>query len=152
MKKSPLHYVRCVPHFSLFVTEKNHLKCVLVIVLLTAFSFRIQATETIPAFSVSGRVVDEAGEPVPGANILEKGTTNGTTTNSNGSYQLNVTDENVTLIFSFIGYATQEVAVNSQATINITLVPDTQSLNEVIVVGYGSQLKKEITGSVQTVT
>jgi TonB-linked SusC/RagA family outer membrane protein len=152
MKKSRLNYVRCFPYFSLSKTEINLLKFMLAVVLLTVSSFQVQASKPITVFNVSGQVTDETGQPLPGVNILEKGTTNGTTTDSNGSYRLNVTDGNVTLVFSFIGYATQEIEVSSRTVIDASLTPDTQSLNEVVVVGYGSQLKKEITGSVQTVT
>src|SRR5688572_19925636 len=144
MKKSPLDYVRCIPHFTLFKPENNHVKLMLVVVLLTASSFQAQAI-TVAAFNVSGRVLDETGQPVPGVNILEKNTTNGTTTDSNGSYKLNVTDGNATIVLSFIGYATQEIAVDNRTGIDIRLAPDTQSLTEVVVVGYGRQLKKEIT-------
>ncbi len=152
MKKSRLNYVRYFRHSSLSKTKNNLLKFMLAVVLFTASSFQVQATETITAFNVSGQVKDETGQPLPGVNILEKGTTNGTTTDSNGSYRLSVSDGNVTLVFSFIGYATQEIEVTNRTVIDASLTPDTQSLNEVVVVGYGSQLKKEITGSVQTVT
>jgi TonB-linked SusC/RagA family outer membrane protein len=150
MKKSQLHGVRCIPHFALFKREIYHLKFLLLL-LFAASSFQVQATDPL-VVNISGRVFDDTGEPVPGANIIEKGTTNGTTTDANGGYQLSVTDGNAILVFSFIGYATQEIAVNNRTVINVDLVPDTQSLNEVVVVGYGSQLKKEVTGSVQTVT
>ncbi|MEJ7643618.1 MAG: TonB-dependent receptor [Chryseolinea sp.] len=120
--------------------------------MVTAGSLRVQAIHVITAFNVSGRVVDESGGPVPGVNVLEKGTANGTTTDSDGSYNLNVVDGNAILVFSFIGYITQEVNLNSRPVLDINLAVDVQSLTEVVVVGYGSQLKKEITGSVQTVS
>src|SRR5687768_806035 len=107
MKKSPLDYVRCIPHFALFKPENNHVKLMLVVVLLIAGSHQARAIKNDAAFNVSGQVLDETGQPVPGVNILEKNTTNGTTTDSNGSYKLNLADGNATIVFSFIGYATQ---------------------------------------------
>ncbi|MFO7258434.1 MAG: SusC/RagA family TonB-linked outer membrane protein, partial [Bacteroidota bacterium] len=100
---------------------------------------------------VSGRVTDELGNPLPGVNILIKGTTLGTTTDSNGTYALQVDDPEAVLIFSFIGYVTQEVSVNNRTTIDIVLSEDLQSLNEVIVVGYGTQKKENLTGAVDQV-
>lgn len=99
---------------------------------------------------VSGSVVDDKGEIIPGANILEKGTTNGTTTDSNGKYSLQV-DENAILVFSFIGYTTQEVPVNGRQILDVTLLADVKSLEEVVVVGYGEQKKVTVTGSVVAV-
>src|SRR3989337_3199096 len=135
MKKSRLDYVRCITHFSLFKTKNCHVNFMLTLVLFIVSSFQVQASKAIGAFNVSGRVTDETGQPLPGVNILEKGTTNGTTTDSNGSYKLTVTDGNVTIVFSFIGYATQDIEVNNRTVIDADLTPDTQSLNEVVVVG-----------------
>src|SRR5688572_29673000 len=67
---------------------------------------------------ISGSITDETGSPVPGVNVLEKGTTNGTTSDTDGAYKITVTDANATLVFSFIGYTSQEVAVANQSTIN----------------------------------
>ncbi len=103
---------------------------------------------TIP---VSGKIVDEDGQALPGANILVKGTSIGTTADASGGFTINVPDGNSTLVFSFIGYLTQEISVNNQSTINITLAPDVTSLAEVVVTGYGSQSKRDITGSVATI-
>jgi len=100
---------------------------------------------------VSGRIIDEKGEPLPGANVLVKGTTLGTTTDAAGSYTLNVPEANAVLIFSFIGYTSKEVAVNNQTQINVNLDPDIVSLSEVVVTGYGSQSKRDITGAVSTI-
>ncbi|MGC3947639.1 MAG: TonB-dependent receptor [Chryseolinea sp.] len=101
-------------------------------------------------FAVSGKVNDNTGQPLPGVNILVKGTANGTTTDSDGNFKLNVPDGNVTLVFSFIGYTTQEVGVANRATFNVTMEPDIVSLSEVVVTGYGSQSKRDITGAVST--
>ena len=102
--------------------------------------------------TVSGKVTAaEDGSLIPGVNILVKGTTTGAVTDINGDYSLSVDDES-TLVFSSIGYATQELAVKGKSVINISLVADVRSLEEIVVVGYGSQLKREVTGAVQTVT
>ncbi|MGV3589133.1 MAG: SusC/RagA family TonB-linked outer membrane protein [Adhaeribacter sp.] len=102
--------------------------------------------------NIKGKVTDEQGAGLPGVTVLLKGTTNGTATDGTGTYSLNVPGGTGTLVVSFIGYQTKEVAINNQSTINITLSPDAKALEEVVVVGYGSQLKKEVTGAVQTVS
>lgn len=110
-------------------------------------------TEEAPAVvAITGKVNDAQGIPLPGVNVLVKGTTNGTTTDSDGNFSLEVSDANVTLAFSFIGYATQEVALNGQTSITIILVEDIQSLGEVVVVGYGTQEKREVTAAIAQVS
>jgi TonB-dependent starch-binding outer membrane protein SusC len=105
------------------------------------------------ALKVTGKVTGtEDSMPIPGVNVLVKGTSSGTTTDANGTYTLSVDDAQATLVFSFIGYTSQEVAINNRGTIDVALLSDTQALGEIVVVGYGSQLKKELTGSVQTMT
>ncbi|MDR2533689.1 MAG: TonB-dependent receptor [Tannerellaceae bacterium] len=108
-----------------------------------------------PAFgqtgSVSGTVTDVAGEPLIGVNVLVKGTTNGVITDIDGKYSLQQVPASATLTFSYVGYIAQEVVVGSQRTINIQLRDDTQRLEEVVVVGYGTQQKRDITGSVAVV-
>lgn len=101
--------------------------------------------------TVSGTIVDEKGDALPGANVLVKGTAVGTTTDANGSYTLNISDGNAVLVFSFIGYTSKEVAVNNQSRIDVNLDPDIIALSEVVVTGYGSQSKRDITGSVATI-
>jgi len=100
---------------------------------------------------VSGSVTDETGQTVPGVSILEKGTTNGTTTDNDGKYSLNVAGSNSILVFSFIGYTTQEITVGSQSTIDLPLALDVKSLEEVVVTGYSIDKRRELTGSVSTV-
>ncbi len=107
--------------------------------------------EPVPALKVSGKVIDEAGQPVPGVNVIEKGTNNGTTTDVAGLFALNVLDEKSVLVFTFIGYTTQEVAVGGQTEFAINLIPDIKSLDEVVVVGYGTQRRKDLTGSVSSI-
>lgn len=87
---------------------------------------------------ISGKIVDSTGEPVIGANIVEKGTTNGTITDLNGNFTLEVSSKSILLV-SYIGYAPQEVTVGNLQSINVKLREDTEMLDEVVVVGYGTQ-------------
>ncbi len=97
---------------------------------------------------VTGKVTSaDDGSGIPGVNILEKGSTNGTVSDSDGNFRISV-GANATLVFSFVGYATQEVAVGSQSSVNVSLQSDVTALSEVVVTGYGTQEKKEITSSV----
>jgi TonB-linked SusC/RagA family outer membrane protein len=102
-------------------------------------------------FSVSGRVTDEAGGGLPGVSILLKGTTRGTTTDVDGKFKLSVPDAGGTLVFSYVGYVTQEIAVGNQTELSVTLVSDTKNLQEVVVVGYGTVRKSDLTGAVASV-
>ena len=103
--------------------------------------------------SVSGQVTSSAdGQPLPGVNVIVKGTTLGTTTDINGSFTLNVPDPNATLVLSFVGFQTQEIALAGQKSVNVTLVEETQELQEIVVVGYGTRLREELTGAVSTVS
>ncbi|MBN8577237.1 MAG: SusC/RagA family TonB-linked outer membrane protein [Cytophagales bacterium] len=105
------------------------------------------------AQSVSGRVTDQADQStMPGVNVLLKGTTKGTTTDASGRYTLELTGSSDVLVFSFIGYVTQEVAVNGRSVIDLQLEPSTAQLEEVIVVGYSEKRKSEITGAVVNVS
>ncbi len=100
---------------------------------------------------VSGTVTDAAdGTGLPGVSVLVKGTTTGTATDANGNYSLSA-DPNATLVFSAIGYTTQEIAVNNQSTINLSMGEDVASLSEIVVVGYGEQEKKDVTGALATI-
>jgi TonB-linked SusC/RagA family outer membrane protein len=125
------------------------------IILTKKGSQDISATELTPGLSdaiqLSGTVTDEQNQPLPGVNILVKGTTTGTTSDANGAYALNVPDENSVLVFTFIGYTAKEVVVGSQTEINIQMEADIQSLQEVVVVGYGEVKKSDLTGSVSSI-
>jgi TonB-dependent starch-binding outer membrane protein SusC len=103
-------------------------------------------------FTIKGSVKTATGEVLPGVSILLKGTTTGTTTNGDGNYQLQLANGNGTLVFSFIGYATQEVEINNQSALHVVLGESKQSLDEVVVVGFGTQKKVDITGSISTVS
>ena len=102
--------------------------------------------------SVTGRITDNNGQSLPGVNILEKGTVNGVMSDVDGKFSLNVASANSVLVFSFIGYVSQEVTVGTQSTINISLVESATALDEIVVVGYGTQQKRAISGSVTNVT
>jgi TonB-linked SusC/RagA family outer membrane protein len=97
--------------------------------------------------SISGTVTSESGEPLPGVNIIIKGTTSGTVSDVNGNYTLNVPDNDAALVFSFLGYLEEQVVVGNQSVINMKLIPNITSLDEVVVIGYGTIKKKLNTGA-----
>ncbi|WP_159471176.1 TonB-dependent receptor [Dyadobacter sp. 3J3] len=102
---------------------------------------------------VTGRVLasdNDAG--LPGVNVSIKGTTSGSITDANGNYELSVPDQNVTLIFSFIGYVSQELTLNNRTNLTVTLIPDVKALNEVVVIAYGTQKKADVTGAVTSIS
>lgn len=101
--------------------------------------------------NVQGTIRDDAGQPLPGVNILEKGTTNGTTSDPEGRYSIDVSNSNSVLTFSFIGFQSQDVAVGNRSTIDLTLEPDVTALQEVVVTGYTTQNRRDITGAVSVV-
>ena len=102
--------------------------------------------------TVTGKVTSQDdGTGIPGVNVVEKGTNNGTVSDVDGNYSVNVS-EGATLVFSFVGYSSQEIAVGNQSSVDIALAADVTSLDEVVVVGYGTQQRKEITSSVVELT
>ncbi len=105
------------------------------------------------AQTIHGKVIsseDQSG--LPGVNVIVKGTSQGTVTDVNGEYQINVPDVNAVLVFSSVGYVSDEVTVGNQTEINITLVSDIKALSEIVVVGYGSVKKSDLTGAVSSVS
>ncbi len=104
------------------------------------------------AIEVRGKVTDDKGEGLPGVNVLVKGTRQGAATDPQGIYSVSVPDQNAVLVFSFVGYTGQEVVVGSRTTIDVVLQVDNKALEEVVVVGYGSQKKVNLTGAVSQVT
>ena len=101
---------------------------------------------------VNGTVISAAdGLPLPGVNVIEEGTTNGVVTDFDGNYTINVAGESSVLVFSYVGYKMQEIPIDGQSEINVDMSEDATALDEVVLVGYGTQIKKEVTGSVQTV-
>ncbi|QTD39113.1 TonB-dependent receptor [Polaribacter batillariae] len=100
---------------------------------------------------VTGKVIDKNGTPLIGVTISIKGTTKGTSTDFNGDYSLNVPSTDSVLLFSYIGYATQSIEVNNRSIINVTLQEDASELDEIVVVGYGTQKKVNLTGSIASI-
>lgn len=106
-----------------------------------------------PSFDreIKGRVTDEKGEGLPGVSIIVKGTSRGTTTDLEGQYTLTIPDENAVIVLSFVGYLNQEIEVGNRTTIDVSLEPDNRVLEELVVVGYGTQKKVNLTGAVSMV-
>ncbi len=102
--------------------------------------------------TVTGRVTGDDGQGLPGVNVLIKGSSTGTTTDASGNYTLSVPDNNAVLVFSFIGYVAQEVPLGGRTTLNVKLASDVQALNEVVVIGYGTQQRKDLVGAVGVAT
>ncbi|WP_461140813.1 carboxypeptidase-like regulatory domain-containing protein, partial [Spirosoma pomorum] len=96
---------------------------------------------------IAGRVVDDQQQGLPGVSVVVKNTTVGAVTDADGRYSINLPDKATALVFSYIGYISQEVPIGGKSSININMAADTKSLNEVVVVGYGTQRKETITGS-----
>lgn len=106
--------------------------------------------ETILQATITGTVTDADGTPLPGANVIVKGTTNGTQTDFDGNFTITAASD-ATLVFSYVGFATQEIAINGQTSINVSMAEDANKLDEVIIVGYQTQTRGDLTGSVASV-
>ncbi|MBL3655836.1 SusC/RagA family TonB-linked outer membrane protein [Fulvivirga sediminis] len=131
------------------------LVCGLVLFAITLSSYDSFAKDSAMNYQterllLKGTVLDEFGDPLPGATIIESGTQNGTITDVDGQFQIRV-PEGAVINISFVGYSVQEIPVGSQTQISVTLEPDVESLEEVVVVGYGTQKKENVTGAVSTV-
>ena len=122
-----------------------HLK-IFGVIFLTSFYGYAQS------ITVTGKVTDETGEALPGTSIVVKGTVNGTTTDFDGNYSINVKSTSNVLAFSFIGYLLKEEIVGTRTEISISLAPNTNELDQVVVIGYGTQNKKELTGAVTSIS
>ena len=110
-----------------------------------------QQSQSHPVFAVDGTVREENGDPLPGVNVIVKGTTLGTTTDANGFFKIETVNGDATLVFSFVGYASQEISINKRTKADVVLSPDVQSLGEVIVTGYNTTDRRDVIGSVVTV-
>ncbi len=119
--------------------------------LLLVFFGLLAATSLMAQRTVSGTVKDADGAPIVGASVIVKGTSNGTVTDLDGKYSLKVADENAVLQISFIGFQTQEIAVANRSNFDV-LLTEGSTLSEVVVIGYGTQKKKDVTGSVTSLT
>nr|WKN35599.1 TonB-dependent receptor [Tunicatimonas sp. TK19036] len=138
--------IQCMLVTSVFASEISHEK--------KENEFKALSAGLQPqAITVTGQVSSiEDGSTLPGVNILIKGTTQGTTTDIDGNYTIQVPDQNAILIFSSIGFNTEEVAVGDKSVINVAMVPDIQQLGEIVVVGYGAKKKETLTSAVSAVT
>ncbi len=148
MTKQNSHFVPLLTCF-----KKYGMVMGLAIVLLLSGSIQISAASLLDdqQKTVSGRIVDANNQPLPGVNILEKGTLNGAISDAEGRFAMNVASANSVLVFSFVGYTSQEVTVGAQTSVNVTLAESAIGLDEIVVVGYGTQQKRAISGSVANV-
>ena len=157
MKKKPVYVLLCK-------TKLLMMKLTIPFILSLVMLFQVNATTDVQVASgagsgielqqvtVSGRVTDsETSEPIPGVNVVVEGTTTGIITNVDGNYSLSV-DRDAVLVFSFVGYTTLRVPVENRNVINVDLVPLAIDLDEVVVVGYGTQRRANLTGSLEVVT
>jgi len=122
------------------------------LVFLFFLNFLLSTTMNAQSTVVEGKITDAAGLSLPGVNIQEKGTKNGTSTDFEGSFKINVASNKAVLIVSYLGFQTQEVSVAGKSRVNVSLSEQSNSLNEVVVVGYGSVKKTDLTGAVNTLS
>ncbi|RRN77352.1 TonB-dependent receptor, partial [Pseudoxanthomonas sp. SGD-10] len=118
-----------------------------ILLLLCLFSFGFVYAQNI---TVTGTVTDDAGETLIGVSVMIKGSTTGTQTNADGVYSISAPSDG-TLVFNYVGFDTREIPINGQTTVNATLSQATQSLEQVVVIGYGTQRKRDLTGSISSV-
>jgi TonB-linked SusC/RagA family outer membrane protein len=144
---------------------KFGLKPKLTLLLLALFSIQINAKTNSPSITnsfdvknvdfqeltIAGQITDQSGMPLPGASVLVKGTNNGVSTDFDGNYEIKVSNNKVTLVFSYLGFVTQELTIDGQSTLNVSLIADNTDLDEIVIVGYGTQRKKDVAGAIATV-
>ena len=123
------------------------LKYLLCIGLMLAQGARLNAQQT----NVKGKVSDNGGQALAGVSVQVKGTSVATMTNAQGLFSLNIGQANATLKFSYVGYQTQELALNGKTDIQVTMVAESTALDEIVVIGYGAVAKSDLTGSVASV-
>ncbi|MEO7214667.1 TonB-dependent receptor [Mucilaginibacter sp.] len=121
------------------------------IMLLCAIVFSVSPALSQTGRTIRGTVTDEKNQPLPGVSVLVAGTNTGVMTDVNGAYSLSVTGNIVTLKFSFIGYLPKDVKVGADNTVNVSLLPDARQLKDVVVIGYGTSSKKDVTGAITSV-
>ncbi|MBW3470047.1 SusC/RagA family TonB-linked outer membrane protein [Arthrospiribacter ruber] len=132
---------------------RNYLQKMKALMLITVLMICSMAVANAQGREVTGTVLDASfGDPLPGVTVLVKGTTRGTTTDLDGRYTISVQPGDEVLVFSFVGFSPREVMIGNQSTINVDLDEDVQSLQEAVVIGYGTQDKKEITSAVASVS
>jgi TonB-linked SusC/RagA family outer membrane protein len=132
--------------------KKSKLKGIWRIAALLFFSCFLAITTFAQQKSLSGKVIGEDGAPIPGVTVVVKGTTSGTITDMDGKFTFNAPATAKTLTVSYIGMKTQELEIGNQTTFNVTLLADVIGVDEVVVVGYGTRMKEELTGSISTVS
>ena len=120
-------------------------------IVLPAILLLLTSTLHAQTKSVSGRVTDASGAGLVGVTVAARGANVATTTKEDGSYSINVPVTTTALVFSYVGFETSEVQLNDQPTLNVSLSPAASSLSEVVVIGYGTQRKKDVTGSISKV-
>lgn len=130
---------------------KKWRKSTLLLLSVLVFSLASASAQTESRVTITGNVVDDIGEPVIGASVVEKGTTNGVSTDLDGNFIINV-QPNSTLVISFIGFNTQELLVKGNANLSIVLKENAEMLDEVVVIGYGTMKKEDLTGSISTLS
>lgn len=118
---------------------------------LTCMLILLLSPMLLSAQQITGKVSDDSSEPLVGVSVAVKGTSSGTITDVDGSYTLDISDPNAILVFSYVGYETQEVAVNGRGTIDVVMALSAQDIQQVVVIGYGSVSRKDVTGSVKTI-
>lgn len=131
-----------------FLLSFRHLRNGKGLYALLLLMMSVLSVQAIAQTRVTGKVTDASNEPLPGVSILIKGTSLGVTSDAAGEYAVDVPADNPTLVFSFIGYVTVEEVVGNRTVINVTLPTDTKTLDEIVVIGYGTQTKSDITGSI----
>ncbi|MFA0962313.1 SusC/RagA family TonB-linked outer membrane protein [Roseivirga sp. BDSF3-8] len=120
----------------------------LLLLLFTTIAIPLSAQDTS---LIRGKVTDETGEALPGVNVYVAGTNRGTTTDVDGNYSLQVSADATTLVYSFVGYTQETVDINGRSTMNVQLYPSVETLQEIVVVGYGEQRKRDVTGAINSV-
>ncbi|MCQ6957141.1 SusC/RagA family TonB-linked outer membrane protein [Mucilaginibacter aquariorum] len=121
------------------------------VLLLCAIIFSVSPAFSQTGKTIKGTVTDEKNEPLPGVSVVVAGTTVGVMTDIKGNYSLNVSGENAVLKFTSIGYTSKEVRVGTNTTINVNMLPDAKQLKDVVVIGYGTSSKKDVTGAITSV-
>ena len=135
-------------------SKKSFFKTVFIaiaILVAGSFSLQAQAAPMQQGIPITGTIVDNTGEALPGVSIAVRGTTTGTTTDANGRYSINVPDRDAVLVFTFIGFGTQQIAVGGMSIVNVTMYEEASVLDELVVVGYGAVRRANLTGSVDQI-
>lgn len=161
MKNMQNHYVNGMDARSLIIKIPLFMKlCSFLLLINVSVAFASTSGSTISlssenitqsSITVTGTVVDTEGLTMPGVNIIVKGTTTGVITDIDGNFRISVPDKNSVLVFSFVGYTAQDIVVGNQTNIKIVLQADALELDDVVVVGYGVQKKKLVTGATSQV-